>query len=589
MRQSELIQILSESASQFSWLLGAGTSQSAGLPTATDLLWDLKRRHYCKEENQDIASNDVENAAVREKIDAFMRAHGFPSFGDPDEYSKCFELIFGDDHERQRAYLRAILDEKRISLTQGHRVLAALVAMNKARSIFTTNFDSVVERALATVTGRDIAPFHLEGSAAALAALNNEEFPIYVKLHGDFRYQSLKNLAADLATQNAELGKCAVGCWNRFGLIAVGYSGRDNSVMDLLHSALAGSNPFPHGLYWTTLKGRAPIKAVTDLIAAAKAKALKADVIEIETFDSMMSRLWRQLPNRPPELAEAVGRVTDLAVNLALPPAGTKAPILRTNALPLEALPDQCWLLQFESDKDWEALRTGERRSKGAILVTKETEIWAWGREEEIYKAFEDDRPKISTAKFGDRVGDLGSNLFLKGFLEQGLSYALKRGKPLVHRASRSGSTLIVERQKQKSPVLNKLSEAVGGGPVFGQVNGLMTTPSEEHPEPVSVWWAESVGVDLQQIGGRSWVVLRPDVYIWPRWARQDATKFLDKRLRRYNGQADRILSAWIELLMPGTPRHIDHELLAFDGVLGPGNPRFVVNDRTAFTKGARS
>ena len=121
MQQSELIQILCESASHFSWFLGAGASQSAGLPTAWDVMWDLKRRHYCREENQDIAANDVENAAVREKIDAYMQAHGFPPAGDPAEYSKCFELIFGADHERQRAYLRAMLDDKRVSLAQGHR------------------------------------------------------------------------------------------------------------------------------------------------------------------------------------------------------------------------------------------------------------------------------------------------------------------------------------------------------------------------------------------------------------------------------------------------------------------------------------
>jgi hypothetical protein len=53
----------------FSWLLGAGASQSAGLPTAVDVIWDLKRRYYCSEEHQDISANDLQNSAVKEKID----------------------------------------------------------------------------------------------------------------------------------------------------------------------------------------------------------------------------------------------------------------------------------------------------------------------------------------------------------------------------------------------------------------------------------------------------------------------------------------------------------------------------------------
>ncbi|MFC3753180.1 hypothetical protein ACFOSR_12610 [Aquamicrobium ahrensii] len=114
-----------------------------------------------------------------------------------------------------------------------------------------------------------------------------------------------------------------------------------------------------------------------------------------------------------------------------------------------------------------------------------------------------------------------------------------------------------------------------------------MTKPTEEHPESISVWWAEAVEIDLQQIGGRTWVLLKPDVYIWPRWARREASTFLDRRMRgRYNGPANALMSAWIELLLPGTPRHTDRTLTSFDHVAGPGNPTFVVNDRTGFSKG---
>jgi hypothetical protein len=99
MDQVQLVQLLSESASQVAWLLGAGASQSAGLPTAWDIVWDLKRRHYNLRENQQISPNGVQNGAVQEKISAYMEAHKFLPSGDPKEYSACFELIFGDDYD----------------------------------------------------------------------------------------------------------------------------------------------------------------------------------------------------------------------------------------------------------------------------------------------------------------------------------------------------------------------------------------------------------------------------------------------------------------------------------------------------------
>src|ERR1017187_3926740 len=227
MDQGELTSIFCARPQNFAWFLGAGASATAGLPTATDILWDMKLRYYCREENQDISRQDLQNEAVRTKIQDFMESRGFPALWAEDEYPAYFEKIFGTDKERQRKYLRAVLSEERARLSVGNRVLGGLIAAGFCRAVFTTNFDSVVEKAVAEVAGQSLSAYHLEGSQNANQALNNEEFPIYCKLHGDFRYDSLKNLAADLATQNAALTECLVNAGNRFGFVAAGYSGRD--------------------------------------------------------------------------------------------------------------------------------------------------------------------------------------------------------------------------------------------------------------------------------------------------------------------------------------------------------------------------
>ena len=101
--------------------------------------------------------------------------------------------------------------------------------------VFTTNFDSIVEKAVAEVAGKSISAYHLEGPHAANNALNNEDYPLYCKLHGDFRYDSLKNLPQDLVAQNEALSECLVNAGNRLGFIVAGYSGRDQSVLELFN------------------------------------------------------------------------------------------------------------------------------------------------------------------------------------------------------------------------------------------------------------------------------------------------------------------------------------------------------------------
>jgi hypothetical protein len=184
--QFELTSTFCARPQHFAWFIGAGASAVAGLPTAWDIIWDLKRRYYCREENQDISRQDLQLPSIRARIQSYMLSKGFPEEGDPDEYTTYFEKIFGHDKERQRQYLTATLSEKKVTLSVGNRVLGALMATGRTRAVFTTNFDTVVERAIAEVASRSVSAYHLEGAQSASRALSNEEYPFYCKLHGDF-------------------------------------------------------------------------------------------------------------------------------------------------------------------------------------------------------------------------------------------------------------------------------------------------------------------------------------------------------------------------------------------------------------------
>jgi hypothetical protein len=326
MNQAEFTGVFCTRPQNYAWFVGAGASRSAGLPTASDILWDLKKKYYCREENQELVRQDIQNAAIRQRIQSFMDSRGFPSAGSPEEYATYFERLFGADKERQRRYLSAVLSEDKVTLAVGNRVLGAMLASGFCRAAFTTNFDSVVERAVADVAGLSLSAYHLEGSHNATNALNNEEFPLYCKLHGDFRYDSLKNLPADLAAQNEMLSACLVNAANRFGFVVAGYSGRDESIMTLFRSALASHNPFPHGLFWTSLKGTAAAPPVTGLLEEARRRGITAEYVPIETFDALMLRIWRNIVDKSVEIDAKVRKSAMGVVTIPLPPAGRQSP-----------------------------------------------------------------------------------------------------------------------------------------------------------------------------------------------------------------------------------------------------------------------
>lgn len=583
MNQGEFTAIFCARPQNFAWFLGAGASRTAGLPTATDVMWDMKRRYYCREENQDVSRQDIQNDAVKQRIQSFMESRGFPPLWSDGEYPAYFEKIFGDDKERQRKYLKAMLSEENVRLSVGNRVLGALLASGLSRAAFTTNFDTVVEKGVAEVGGQSLAAYHLEGSHAAVEALNNEEFPLYCKLHGDFRYDSLKNLPADLATQNEKLSQCLITAGNRFGFIVAGYSGRDGSVMKLFHTVLDSHNPFPHGLFWTGLKSAPIPPAVEALLAAAQTKGVNAHYVAIETFDALLLRLWRNIDPKPPQLDAQVRKSRATAVSIPLPAAGRGQPILRLNALPIISLPRRCQSLAFRAPKDWDDLRRAVKETRNNLILAKGESIWCWGQQSVVRQAFGDSVTAITPA---DLPTDLASpeKRFLKGFVETALCAALARGKPLFSRTTRYESFLIADPRPDARPRLAVLSAVVGGA-TSGTVAGLLTPVTAEHPKPEKVTWSEALRVSIDLKDRKAWLLIDPDVWIWPRHGREIAVQFLDKHKGdRYNSKYNALLDAWIHVVL-GDERDSEITVKTFDVGTEAENPSFTLSTRTGFSR----
>ncbi len=580
--QYQLTSVFCSKPQQFAWFLGAGTSAVAGLPTASDIIWDLKRRYYRREESQDVSRQDMQVEAVRTRVQAYMLSKGFPEEGDLGEYTLYFQKVFGDNKELQRQYLNAILSENNVTLSVGNRILGALLTTGRTRVVFTTNFDSVVERAVAEVSGRSLSAYHLEGAASANNAISNEEFPFYCKLHGDFRYDSIKNLQADLAAQNEDLSKSLLNAANRFGLIVAGYSGRDESVIRLLQSALSTPNPFPHGLFWAILKSSRVLPAVTQLINNAKSAGVDAAIIEVETFDAFMLRLWRNLDEKDPAIDAKVRKSYQAKVSIPLPSAG-KGSIVRMNALPIVSLPGECQALVFRNAKEWMDLRAATAATEGRLVFTKSDIVLCWGQEALVRSQFRD-LVSISRYDLSQKIADIDNNLHVKGFLEEAICRALARGKPLLARTTRTASYLISDRHHSDQSPFQAMRKIVGK--TSGQIAGLVAPVDDRHPTPETVHWAEALRVSIDIIDGRAWLRLDPDVWIWPPRARKVATTFLDdRRGNRYNRVYNALLEAWLGVLLGTTARKAEIDIFAYEGGSGAENPSFTIGARTAYTR----
>src|SRR5437867_4220332 len=112
-------------ASNLMWLLGAGTSAAAGVPTAGHMTWDFKRTLYCSAQKISIhACSDLGSAHLRARLQAHFDSSGnFPPLDATTEYAHYFEAAYPAEADRRR-YIEQCIGAARPSY--GHVALAAL-------------------------------------------------------------------------------------------------------------------------------------------------------------------------------------------------------------------------------------------------------------------------------------------------------------------------------------------------------------------------------------------------------------------------------------------------------------------------------
>ena len=510
------------------WLLGAGASNAAGLPTAHDLVVEFKRMLYVSQSGRNVRPGDLAEPAIRNRIEAHVESLGLPENGDPDQYAAYVEAAFPDEADRAK-FIDGQLGGARPSY--GHMALASLMSAGLCRLVWTTNFDTLVADACADVFGTtgSLTTATLDAPDLARHAIATDRWPLEVKLHGDFRSHRLKNTRDELRRQDRELRRILVDCSARLGLVVVGYSGRDDSVMSALKDGLAKATPFPAGLFWLHRDGDRPAARVEELLNRAVDAGVDAALVEIENFDEAM----HGLANLCDEVDEKELSRFALDRRYWSPaprsPGRGSWPVVRLNALPLLEAPTHCRRVECEIGGTAEVREAAKDAS--VIAVRSRVGVLAFGSDVEVRRVFD----PYGVTEFDLHALDAGSRTE-RGLLHDALRAALIRC---------GGLAAVPDNRWDLVPALPR-------DPCWNPLRKMVKTVGGELGADGEIGWHEGISIRLEWSRDRLCLVFNPRTVF--EGVTDDnkamAADFARERtVRRYNRELNGLLDFWSRYL----------------------------------------
>jgi NAD-dependent SIR2 family protein deacetylase len=519
------------------WLLGAGASASAGIPTAGDMIWEFKQNLFVSQRRTSLQMvADLSSPIIRAQLQTHIDSLGnLPAPGASDEYAALFEAVYPVEADR-RAYLDAKIAGAKPSY--GHFALATLMRAQQARLLWTTNFDPLVADACAKAydgTGY-LTTVALDAPNLARQCISEERWPVEVKLHGDFRSRRLKNTGDELRLQDERLRQILLESCRRFGLIVAGYSGRDSSVMDTLEAVVRQEGAFPAGFFWLHRGENEPSPLVQRLLVQAIACGIEAALVRIENFDEIMRdliRLKTGIDTKVLDTFAAERRRWSAAPRLV----GRHGwPVVRLNALPLTQAPSVCRRIVCTIG-GYAEVRSAVESAKVDVLVARtKAGVLGFGTDGDMHLAFDAygisdfDLHTIETKRLRYESGE-------RGLLREALTRALSRNRGLS--AIRRASTDLLAPSDAENTAWAELRGQVGM--LVGTVSGF--------PE---LQWREGIGTRLEWADDRLWLLFDPRTVFdgitdSNRHAAADFAR--ERTVKRYNRQLNSLIAFWAKVL----------------------------------------
>lgn len=268
--QKHLIHILKTTSNpNFTLFLGAGASVTSGVKHAGELIKQWRATYLdmypSKELNQEYWHET------------------------PTEYSELFERLY-DQPSQRREFIESCLKDAVPSW--GYIYLSNLLKNNIFNTVFTTNFDDLINEACYSFS-TDLKPLVSAHDSSISSVRITSPRPKIIKLHGDFLFDNIKNTVRELESLEDNMRAKFKQYASEFGMIVIGYAGNDRSIMETLNTLLRYDSNFPHGIYWCVMKGTQQNDLSKDLEELTRFP--RFHLIEIDGFDELLADIHHDL------------------------------------------------------------------------------------------------------------------------------------------------------------------------------------------------------------------------------------------------------------------------------------------------------
>jgi len=257
-----------DSVPNFALLLGSGASITSSVDSADEMINDWRRALYRR-------------SGTPRKYTEWLDEQ--PWHNNDDEYAILFELMY-DQPPLRRTHIENRL--RKAHPSWGYVYLTNLLDNRIFNVVFTTNFDDLLNEAC-FLYSEGVRPIVCAHDSAVSGIRVTSPRPKIIKLHGDFLFDNIKNTVRELETLEDNMKRKFMQFAQEYGLVVVGYSGRDRSVMDTLDILIQREEYFKQGIYWCEL-GEAQQRTVrlNNLLRRDRVYPVK-----IPGFDEFMAEL----------------------------------------------------------------------------------------------------------------------------------------------------------------------------------------------------------------------------------------------------------------------------------------------------------
>ncbi|MBI9036128.1 MAG: SIR2 family protein [Bacteroidales bacterium] len=371
-----------------SFFLGAGASISSGIMSAEMCIRLWKREVFLSQNSGfDRKLFDISLPSVMKRIQKWLDEQGsYPALDASDEYGFYAKKSFPITDDR-RKFFQNLTTKKRPHI--GYQYLALLGKLGLISSIWSTNFDGLAAKAL-IAEGIDVVEVGLDTTSRVIRPLNAGEV-FTVSLHGDYRYDALKNTNEELQSQDDTLRNALIGNLKNTSIIVSGYSGRDESIMSVFKEGF--SQPGSGRLYWCGYDSYEPDERVDKLINQIRDAGREAFYIPTLGFDDLAERI--ALHTLEGELLECAKKIRENNLSHSedfIPFSITTNKtigLIKSNAFEIELPTDifQFKIKDYGGDRFWNWLR-GITEGKNIVAAPLKGHIMAFGMVQEIQDVF---------------------------------------------------------------------------------------------------------------------------------------------------------------------------------------------------------